>query len=145
MGAKGAGKATSEERVDPRGWRLGRQGSRKGPGTAGSGGDWEAGRRGAGAKRGLRGRGPAPPLTRFSSSSFSSGARVATATSTHRLLRRSSDTAAAPPLDRDVGRLNLLLAPSVVTLPLLWNLRCSYWLTLLLSFFLPRLGRQSVP
>lgn len=61
MGSKGAGKATSEERVDPRGGRLGRQGSRKGPGTAGSGGDWEAGRRGAGAKRGLRGRAPRRP------------------------------------------------------------------------------------
>lgn len=61
MGSKGAGKATSEERVGPRGWRLGPQGSRKGPGTAGSGGDWEAGRRGAGAKRGLRGRDPRRP------------------------------------------------------------------------------------
>lgn len=38
MGSKGAGKGTSEGRVDPRGWRLGPQGSRKGPGTAGSGG-----------------------------------------------------------------------------------------------------------
>lgn len=69
MGSKGAGKGTSEERVDPRGWRLGPQGSRKGPGTAGSGGDWEAGRR--------------------FSSSFSSGTRVAAATSTHRLKSHS--------------------------------------------------------
>lgn len=51
----------SEEREDPRGWRLGRQGSRTSPGTAGSGGDWEAGRRGAGAERGLRGRAPRRP------------------------------------------------------------------------------------
>lgn len=61
MGCEGAGKATSEEREDPRGWRLGRQGSRTGPGTAGSGGDWEAGRRGAGAERELRGRAPRRP------------------------------------------------------------------------------------
>lgn len=120
MGSKGAGKGTSEKRVDPRGWRLGRQGSRKGPGTAGSGGDWESGRRGAGAKRGLRGRAPrrpspaspppppspqAPALQPPPPPTASSGSRQ---TETPRL-----------PSGRDDRQFNLLLAQLAVSLPLL--------------------------
>lgn len=71
-------------------------------GAGGAGGSQGWGRPGAKAARdqgreGVQRSGPAPPLTRFSSSSFSSsGARDGVATTSHYLFQLSSDTVAAP-------------------------------------------------